>query len=229
MNNNFYNGSNSNCFLYSSSKNNHNNKSNRNNNQDDNLQAFLDADDPIGAEVVYSKEDSTAKLGNVVMVLFFLPFVLAIVSSAYLKDSAFSEYIEKIIPLFFIGFCLFLSLFVTFYPVIKEKKKKRCCTQPITAKIVDIKVTYTKKGHRRYHPTYKYYYGGKVYIVSAESSRGIINPTVGQEVQLIINTADPVDYFIEPAMGDRIFFKFGLFISVFLSIIFISMLLGLIL
>lgn len=172
-------------------------------NRDNNNQDFLDGSYPSDAPVVYAEEKSNDKMNNMTFILFFAAFILMFVATFISENTAFGSLWITLTPVLFI--CIFLAIFIVpvIYTIVSDSKKSRRCTQPVVARITDVRTTYSSKGHKSYYPTYKYYYNGKIYIVTSNHNKLLVDTTVGKEIQLNINPQEPTE-FSEDSKANRV-------------------------
>ncbi|MEE0059469.1 MAG: DUF3592 domain-containing protein [Acutalibacteraceae bacterium] len=158
---------------------------------------YLDSSDPAGADVIYAKENSNDRLRDIIFILFFAAFAVMIFASLVSENTAFGSLVTTLTPFLFVG--VFLSIFIVpiIYTMVNNSKKSRRCTQQVVAKIVDVRTIYSSSGHKSNYPTYKYYYNGKIYIVSSTNNKFVVDTTVGNEIPLRINPQEPTEFFID--------------------------------
>ncbi len=174
---------------------------------------YLDSSDPTGAEVIFNDENKKSKINNIFLIAFLLVFFSIPSLSSFFNNDTMTKIVSVLMPVLLVGFVAFVGISALIKPSITSFKKKRRCKQPITAKIVDVRIVRGSKGSKSYYPTYKYHYAGKIYIVAASTSRTMFRPQIGYDVQMLINSDDPADYYIESKLTDIVSLIFGIMVS----------------
>lgn len=228
-NNQFYNGSNNYNGKYSTNNNQYNqngynnlNPNSADNNtqdryqqncteQSDNFQnSYFDNNQQQNKQdKVYVKSEIDAK---VILVLLFIVFVIimaTVLIASY--NSAFVIYI------FFVMFSL-AGLGIAFSPMIIRIFKKRHCKIALKGIVIDVKSKHSRNGGRTYAPIYEYSYMGTQYVARV-SYRNYAVPNVGDEVTILINEANPKEFYVDnlkinilPIIIGLIFFALPIFL-----------------
>lgn len=153
-------------------------------------------------------------ISTIMIIIFSMFFGSMIIAKNSSRIDVMALLMSTLAP-FMIGVFLLIGFGMMFIPKIESNKKKKRCTQPVKATVLNIEKRYNgtdSNGNKSYEYiyTYQYFYLGKEYfIVTKESKRGI--PTVGEEIDILINHNDPEDYFIENKLKDIISFVFSLY------------------
>lgn len=176
-------------------------------------QNCADSPNSADAQIIYATVKNESTYIKPMIVLFLTSFFSMFVFGVFYNH--FEENLIRIIQLLFMGLILIVESFVTFAPVIKSNIRKNRCSYSITAKILDIKEIFSGENISAKTTTYKYCYKGKIYIITANSTNDLVEPEVGQEVDLFINSNTPTEFYIEPTVGDVNPVAFNLFVLVF--------------
>lgn len=175
--------------------------------------SFINNADTMGAEVVYVNKHPSSKLKSIIVVMFILFFVACGFSGMFINEQSINAIMyEKVIPIAVMGFMSICLLCITLQPTVNTIIKKPRCTRPVTAKIVEVKVTGGRNNGKNYYVTYKYFYEGKIYVISGVKSLSFMPPYVGKEVEMSINPNKPTEYYIDTTLINIIYLLIGGFL-----------------
>lgn len=218
--NNYYNNSD----YYNSNSNNYNGDSNYYNNSNSSNSVFENISDNRIYDYGYNKSSKRIeefykhkkKENRKNILLFFTILIILVSFGAYLiigyylqstgVPSETMRNYEKIFP----GFTCLIGLGLMVIPPINKYIKKKHCRHLLKATVVDLKSGYDNEGHRVYKPVYDFYYKGQIYHVEDSSARNFSLPTVGSQIDMLINEDDPYEFYVEFKMGDFFYMVGGL-------------------
>lgn len=143
----------------------------------------------------------------IIMLVFLIFFVSMILMSLL---SSVNSFVASIMPACCLSMFALAGLSVSFAPIITGIIKKRRCKIQLKALVVDIQSRRSRKGKRSYAPVYEYSYMGTQYVARAHSYRNYALPEIGDEVNLLINEANPEDFYVDDPKFNIFTFIFGL-------------------
>lgn len=96
------------------------------------------------------------------------------------------------------GIMALSGICVMLFPLLSALHKKRFCTEPVTAKCVDITVNKVKLDKRTAYvrcPVWEFDFGGKTYRVEESSFSDHENVELGDTQEILINPIDPKEVY----------------------------------
>lgn len=118
-----------------------------------------------------------------------------------------------------VGFAGIVFLVIGIGLSISQRNKKRVCTQPVTATVVDMESSYSTSvdGTQTlsWYPIYKYQANGKTFQKKANSGGTKNSFSIGQQLTLYLNQKNPEDFYC-PLESENFLAKLFTGIGIFL-------------